>query len=669
MPKGVEKNDTTALTTYLQVADQNNSLQHLAEVRVGNMYYYGQGIAQPDYKKALEYLTRGAEHSHELQAYAQFKLADMYHHAKGVTQDENTALEFLDKAAAQQLSQDIERKIGQIRCEVHANLDALKAARARELQELQLTEQKDNVQRFKTVTSCLESGKNEHESGQYEQAIQSYQTAITNLEYIKNQSRAPRLVAKAQQLLSQAQSSLSQVREHQEMSIGLDLLLSQLNQNAIPSQNEKAATHNDNPGVQEQAQQRLTTVKPQVEQSGLQAAQAKFYEGAAHFEMGNYYQDDHNDVIMAIDYYKNALKEFEALKETSFAVIRSDAHDMITQTNHQLDRLRQLNQQKVKQADTYCNEGDFNNALKILDEVDEQSLTAAHRTRARRVSGVVHFNLGALDLSQARPDSPEDILQYSPRALKHFEQAAERKHPLQDDAKTKLAETLLVLGQTYHTKKDYNQALQYLEKAAKLAWQNSYPQIQAEAHYLLGKMYYNFDITIERNDAKTNQRAMNQFLKAHKAAKTAKDKKNETRTAFFLGEMYRDGIGLKEYNLGLAIEYFEIVATQQEELLLRDKALYTLGKIYLREGAQEDNEDHISKALEYFQRAATQQDNPAIKQKAIRRITEAREELQDMQKKSKEPAPDKARAKRHRDDNDDNEQGSAKKAKKDGEKQ
>ncbi len=68
-----------------------------AEIRLGNMYYDGQGVPQ-DYAEALRWYRKAADQG---DARAQFDIGSIYYYGRGVTQDYAAALDWYRKAADQ----------------------------------------------------------------------------------------------------------------------------------------------------------------------------------------------------------------------------------------------------------------------------------------------------------------------------------------------------------------------------------------------------------------------------------------------------------------------------------------------------------------------------------------------------------------------------------------
>ena len=80
-----------AVYWYQKAAEQGNAE---AQVRLGEMYYWGQGVAR-DYKKAKYWFQKAAEQGN---AIAQYYLGKMYHYGFGVAQDHKKAKYWYQKA-------------------------------------------------------------------------------------------------------------------------------------------------------------------------------------------------------------------------------------------------------------------------------------------------------------------------------------------------------------------------------------------------------------------------------------------------------------------------------------------------------------------------------------------------------------------------------------------
>ena len=80
-----------------ELIEKANEGDSEAQFKLGNMYYYGQGVNQ-DYAKAIEWYERAAEQGN---AAAQFNLGLMYDFGKGVERDYAKAIEWYEKAAEQ----------------------------------------------------------------------------------------------------------------------------------------------------------------------------------------------------------------------------------------------------------------------------------------------------------------------------------------------------------------------------------------------------------------------------------------------------------------------------------------------------------------------------------------------------------------------------------------
>ena len=92
--EGVAQNYTKALKWLQKAADQGNAD---AQNSLGDMYYYGEGVTQ-NHTKALKWLQKAADQGN---ADAQNSLGDMYYYGEGVAQNYTKALKWLQKAADQ----------------------------------------------------------------------------------------------------------------------------------------------------------------------------------------------------------------------------------------------------------------------------------------------------------------------------------------------------------------------------------------------------------------------------------------------------------------------------------------------------------------------------------------------------------------------------------------
>ena len=78
---------------FRKAADQGYSQ---AQVHLGNMYLYGQGVPK-DIKKAVAWFRKGAQQG---DASAQYNLGEMYHQGEGVVQDNIQAHKWFNIAGA-----------------------------------------------------------------------------------------------------------------------------------------------------------------------------------------------------------------------------------------------------------------------------------------------------------------------------------------------------------------------------------------------------------------------------------------------------------------------------------------------------------------------------------------------------------------------------------------
>ena len=97
--------DTEEFFSLLQDAEQGNAE---AQCMIANSFYFGEGLTQQDYKKAVEWWSKAAEQEY---APAQYVLGIAYIEGKGAPQDYKTAIQWLQKSA-EQGNQDAQIKLG-----------------------------------------------------------------------------------------------------------------------------------------------------------------------------------------------------------------------------------------------------------------------------------------------------------------------------------------------------------------------------------------------------------------------------------------------------------------------------------------------------------------------------------------------------------------------------
>ena len=92
---GISQNYIEAVEWYSKAANQGNIY---AQYNLGTCYEYDHGVTTQDYEKAFEWYTKAAEQGN---ARAQYYLGNCYNYSRGVAQDYTKAIEWYSKAADQ----------------------------------------------------------------------------------------------------------------------------------------------------------------------------------------------------------------------------------------------------------------------------------------------------------------------------------------------------------------------------------------------------------------------------------------------------------------------------------------------------------------------------------------------------------------------------------------
>jgi len=100
------KDYAQAMDWYRKAANQGNAL---AQTRIGDLYYNGQGVAQ-DYAQAMDWYRKAADQGN---AHAQATLGDLYYYGRSVARDYARAMDWYRKAA-EQGNANAQAKIGDL---------------------------------------------------------------------------------------------------------------------------------------------------------------------------------------------------------------------------------------------------------------------------------------------------------------------------------------------------------------------------------------------------------------------------------------------------------------------------------------------------------------------------------------------------------------------------